>query len=103
MRRTYRQKPLILVEYAHISMRLHADKVLFDDAALVVHDIISIAGYTQACVVAHSFGAFVASRLCKLHPEVSRTVQPSLCNPPSVPSVPSWTCMLAYIHIEPMF
>lgn len=78
MRRTYRQKPLIVVEYAHISMRLHADKVLFDDAALVVHDIISITGYTQACIVAHSFGTLVASRLCKLHPEVSGMISASL-------------------------
>ena len=69
--RTYGRHTLILVEYNHISLRLHSSKVLFDDAALLVHDVLLRAGFSKACVVGHSFGTFVASRLHKLHPEVS--------------------------------
>ena len=69
--RTYRNHTLILVEYNHISLRLHSSKILFDEAAQDVCDILLIAGFAKACVVGHSFGTFVASRLCKLHPEVS--------------------------------
>ena len=69
--RTYKNHTLILVEYNHISLRLHSSKFLIDEAAQDVHDIIVTAGFAKACVVGHSFGTFVASRLCKLHPEVS--------------------------------
>ena len=28
-------------------------------------------GYRRACIVGHSYGTFVASRICQLHPKVS--------------------------------
>ncbi|CAL5226233.1 g9077 [Coccomyxa viridis] len=30
--------------------------------------------FSKACIVGHSFGTFVASRLCKLHPEVVKSL-----------------------------
>ena len=77
--RTCSKHTLILVEYGHISFRLHSSKILFDEAAQDVHDILLTAGFAKACVVGHSFGTFVASRLCKLHPEVGSFLRNS-CN-----------------------
>ena len=68
--RAYPRHTLIFVEYGHVSLRLHSSKVLFDDAARDVYKIIHRGGFSKACVVGHSFGTFVAARLCKLHPEV---------------------------------
>ena len=69
--RTYKRHTLIPVEYSHILLRLHSSKILFYDAAQGVYDILLIAGFSKACIVGHSFGTFVASRLRKLHPEIS--------------------------------
>ena len=68
--RTFSRHTIILVEYDHISLRLHSSKVLFDSTAHQLSEIITRAGFSKACIVGHSFGTFVASRLCKLHPEV---------------------------------
>ena len=68
--RTYSRHTIILVEYDHIALRLHSSKVLFDSTAHKLSRIITRAGYSKACIVGHSFGTFVASRLCKLYPEV---------------------------------
>ena len=68
--RTFSRHTIILVEYDNISLRLHSSKVLFDSTAHRLNDIIIRDGFSKACIVGHSFGTFVASRLCKLHPEV---------------------------------
>ena len=68
--RTYRRHTLIFVDYPHISLRLNSRKLLYDDAVLAILDIVHMTGHRTACIVAHSFGAFVAARLVKLHPQV---------------------------------
>ena len=68
--RTFSRHTIILVEYDHISLRLHSSKILFDSTAHTLSKIVIRAGFSKACIVGHSFGTFVASRLCKLHPEV---------------------------------
>lgn len=67
---TYSRHTIILVEYGHISLRLHSAKVLFDSTAHTLGKIVKRAGFSKACIAGHSFGTFVAARLCKLHPEV---------------------------------
>ncbi len=68
--RTFSRHSIILVEHDHISLRLHSSKLLFDSTAHTLKGIVIRAGFSKACIVGHSFGTFVASRLCKLHPEV---------------------------------
>ncbi|CAL5226232.1 g9076 [Coccomyxa viridis] len=72
--RTFSRHTIILVEYDNISLRLHSAKVLFDSTAHRLNDIIIRDGFSKACIVGHSFGTFVASRLCKLHPEVVKSL-----------------------------
>ena len=61
---------IILVEYDHISLRLHSSKLLFDSTAHTLKEIVIRAGFSKVCIVGYTFGTFVALRLCKLHPEV---------------------------------
>ncbi|GLC45146.1 hypothetical protein PLESTM_001693400 [Pleodorina starrii] len=59
--------PLVAVEYKHVSMRLCSIIPSADDIASGAVDLMDRLGLQQACVVAHSYGTFVASRMAQLH------------------------------------
>ena len=65
---------MILLEFRHISMRLCLRAAAVDHAADVVAAIVQQQGFKEACVVGHSFGTFVASRLCQMHPTVVQSL-----------------------------
>ena len=58
---------MIVLEFRHVSMRLCMRAGEVDHAAHAVAAIVQKQGFTEACIVGHSFGTFVASRLCQLH------------------------------------
>lgn len=60
--------PMVVLEFRHVSMRLCLRAGQVDHAAHAVAAIVQKLGFKEACVVGHSFGTFVASRLCQLHP-----------------------------------
>lgn len=62
--------PMIVLEFRHISMRLCLTAVDVDDATHAVAAMLRQHGFNKACVVSHSFGTFVASRLCQMHPSL---------------------------------
>lgn len=66
--------PMIVLEFRHVSMRLCLRAAEVDHAAHAVAAIVRHQGFKEACVVGHSFGTFVASRLCQLHPEVVQSL-----------------------------
>ncbi|GFR42803.1 hypothetical protein Agub_g3690, partial [Astrephomene gubernaculifera] len=59
--------PVLLVEYKHVSLRLCSIIPSADDIAGVVVGLLDRLGVAQACVVAQSYGTFVASRLAQCH------------------------------------
>ncbi|EFJ48493.1 hypothetical protein VOLCADRAFT_90773 [Volvox carteri f. nagariensis] len=59
--------PLVAVEYKHVSMRWCSIIPSADDIAAGVVGLLDRLGLEQACVVAHSYGTFVASRLAQLY------------------------------------
>ncbi|KAG2436358.1 hypothetical protein HXX76_006665 [Chlamydomonas incerta] len=61
--------PLVALEYKHVSMRLCSVIPSADDIALAAAALLSRLGVPEACVVAHSYGTFVASRLAQLQPD----------------------------------
>ncbi len=89
----------MLLDLPHVSMRLWPRAMDIDDAAHAVAGILAIHQWPTSCIVAHSFGTFVASRLCQLHPAcVQATVRtlptPPPPPPPPQPSLPSITPLL---------
>lgn len=66
--------PMIVLEFRHVSMRLCFRASEVDHAAHAVAAIVQQQGFKEACVVAHSFGTFVASRLCQLHPSLVQSL-----------------------------
>lgn len=77
----------MLLDLPHVSMRLWPRAMDIDDAAHAVAGILAIHQWPTSCIVAHSFGTFVASRLCQLHPAcVQATVRTPLLPPSSTPS-----------------
>ncbi|KAK9862700.1 hypothetical protein WJX84_006358 [Apatococcus fuscideae] len=62
------RRPVVLLDLPHVSMRLWPRAMDIDDAAHAVAGILAIHQWPTSCIVAHSFGTFVASRLCQLHP-----------------------------------
>lgn len=64
--------PLIVVEAHHVSQRLcitdGARSV--DDVASCVLEVLQELGVSQACMVGHSYGSFVVSRLLHMRPEI---------------------------------
>lgn len=71
--------PMIVLEFRHISMRLCLRATEVDHAAHAVADIVKQQGFTEACVVGHSFGTFVASRLCQMHPAMVQSLVSMPC------------------------
>ena len=70
--------PMIVLEFRHVSMRLCLRAGEVDHAAHAVAAIVEQQGFKEACVVGHSFGTFVASRLCQLHPSLVQSLV-SIC------------------------
>ena len=66
--------PMIVLEFRHVSMRLCLRAGEVDHAAHAVAAIVQMLGFKEACVVGHSFGTFVASRLCQLHPSLVQSL-----------------------------
>ncbi|KAL3146801.1 hypothetical protein ABBQ38_014780 [Trebouxia sp. C0009 RCD-2024] len=66
--------PMIVLEFRHVSMRLCLRAGEVDHAAHAVAAIVQKLGFKEACVVGHSFGTFVASRLCQLHPSLVQSL-----------------------------
>eukprot|EP00198_Chlamydomonas_reinhardtii_P010637 XP_001699974.1 predicted protein [Chlamydomonas reinhardtii] len=66
--------PLVAVEYKHVSMRLCSVIPSADDIALAAAALLSRLGVSGACVVAHSYGTFVASRLAQLRPDTLQSL-----------------------------
>ena len=66
--------PMIVLEFRHVSMRLCFRAGEVDHAAHAVAAIVQLLGFKEACVVGHSFGTFVASRLCQLHPSLVQSL-----------------------------
>lgn len=58
------------MQVPHVALRLCWEARDVDDVAHAVAAMLARHGYRRACVVGHSYGSFVASRLCQLHPEV---------------------------------
>ena len=59
--------PMILLEVPHVSLRLQLRAMSVDDVAHAAAQILWRHSYQEACFVAHSYGTFVASRICQLH------------------------------------
>ncbi len=81
------RRPVILMDLPHVSMRVWPQGLDIDDVADALAAILASHAWPKACVVAHSYGTFIASRLCQLHPAcVHATVGPSPRDPfPCVP------------------
>ena len=75
---------MIVLEFRHVSMRLCLRAGEVDHAAHAVAAIVQKQGFKEACIVGHSFGTFVASRLCQLHPALVQSLvssfMTSMCN-----------------------
>ncbi len=83
--------PVILMEFPFISMRFCLRAGDVDDAAHAVADFVRQQGWQQACIVGHSYGSFVASRICQMHP----TLVQSLVSTPSLTvCIVTATCLL---------
>jgi pimeloyl-ACP methyl ester carboxylesterase len=65
---------MIVLEFRHISTRLCLTAVDVDHAAHAVAATLRQHGFKEACVVSHSFGTFVASRLCQMHPSMIQSL-----------------------------
>ncbi|KXZ45736.1 hypothetical protein GPECTOR_51g722 [Gonium pectorale] len=61
--------PILALEYKHVSLRLCSIIPSADDIAAALLRLMDRAGLEQACVVGHSYGTFVASRLAQVHPD----------------------------------
>ena len=98
------RRPVVLMDLPHVSMRVYPQGLDIDDVAHALAGILANHNWPKACVVAHSYGTFVASRLCQLHPAcVHATVLPQLpplaccCSCEIVPPL-SMLCQLAVAY-----
>ncbi|KAK9815867.1 hypothetical protein WJX72_010991 [[Myrmecia] bisecta] len=70
MLRTFPGRTIIVAEFAHVSLRVATRATAVDDIVDSVQALLKAHGVADACILAHSFGCFVASRLCQMHPKV---------------------------------
>ena len=68
MRQENLHGPVVLLDMPHVAMRLHPRSLDMDDVAHALAEILAKHRWPTSCVIAHSFGTFIASRLCQLHP-----------------------------------
>lgn len=99
--------PMIVLEFRHVSMRLCLRAREVDHAAHAVAAIVQQQGFKEACIVGHSFGTFVASRLCQLHPSlvqslVSHLAFHSLHSLPFVSYSLPFNCTCIAFHLTPI-
>ena len=74
-------RPMILLEVPHVSLRLQLRAMSVDDVAHAAAQILWRHSYQEACFVAHSYGTFCASRICQLHRSlVHSMVSPTVRN-----------------------
>jgi pimeloyl-ACP methyl ester carboxylesterase len=66
--------PIILMEFGFISLRFCWRAGEVDDAAHAVAEFVRQHGWSQACIVGHSYGTFVASRICQMHPDMVQSL-----------------------------
>ncbi len=66
--------PIILMEFNFISLRFCWRAGEVDDAAHAVAQFVRQHGWSQACIVGHSYGTFVASRICQMHPNMIQSL-----------------------------
>ncbi|DBA90114.1 TPA: hypothetical protein ACH3X1_003430 [Trebouxia sp. C0004] len=66
--------PIILMEFGFISLRLCWRAGEVDDAAHAVAHFVRQHGWSQACIVGHSYGTFVASLICQMHPDMVQSL-----------------------------
>ncbi|PRW60464.1 expressed protein isoform A [Chlorella sorokiniana] len=66
--------PLLMVEVPHVALRLCWQAETVDAVADAAAAMLARHGYRRACIVGHSYGTFVASRICQLHPQLVHSV-----------------------------
>jgi len=59
--------PVIVVEYKHVGMRLCSHIPSVDEVTSQVISVLDAEGAGKVCVMGHSYGSFVASRIAQLH------------------------------------
>ncbi|CAI5514034.1 unnamed protein product [Closterium sp. Naga37s-1] len=67
--RSYSNKKLIVVELAHLAVRLATSSPTIDDVADGLTDAMAVHGMQSAIFVGHSYGALVLARQVRKHPE----------------------------------
>lgn len=70
MQRACPNTPFLMVEVPHVALRLCWEAQGVDDVARAVIAMLRRHGYRRACLVGHSYGTFVVSRLLALAPEL---------------------------------
>lgn len=63
-------RPVVVTEFRHVSLRIATQPTTVDDLAHRTATALERLGFVDAVVVGHSFGTFVASRLCQLYKPV---------------------------------
>jgi pimeloyl-ACP methyl ester carboxylesterase len=58
----------------HVALRLCREAREVDDAAHAVAALLRARGHRRACIIGHSYGSFVASRIVQLHPRLVHSV-----------------------------
>ena len=62
------------MEFGFISLRFCWRAGEVDAAAHAVAEFVRQHGWSQACIVGHSYGTFVASRICQVHPDIVQSL-----------------------------
>lgn len=74
-------RPLLALEFKHVSMRWVLWVPTVDEVAEVLVAIMRREGLERCCLVGHSYGTAVASRLLQQHP--AKVVQTCMIDPVS--------------------
>lgn len=61
---------LMVIEVPHVALRPCSRASRFDEVAAAVKDMVLKSGAQKCCLVAHSYGTFVASRVVQLYPDI---------------------------------
>lgn len=75
---------MIALQFKHVSMRWVLWVPTVDEVAEVLVGILRREGVGRCCLVAHSYGTAVASRLLQQHPEKVDVVQTCMIDPVSI-------------------
>ena len=69
-----KERPMVLLEMPHVSMRLSPRSMDMNDVADILAGVLKLHGWKTSCIVAHSFGTFIASRFCQMHLDLVKSV-----------------------------